>query len=76
MASKTHRDVWVGSILLVFSLWALMVARGIKGEAKILPVALTVMMTVCSVLILVKGMRKTKEEKGDYHYALTVKDSK
>ena len=76
MTRKKHRDVWVGIVLLVFSLWALFNARGIKGEAKILPVALTVMMTVCAALILLKGFRKTREQNGEYRYALTIAGSK
>ena len=32
-------------------------------------------MCVCAALIFLKGLRKTSEEKGEYHYKLTVRDS-
>ena len=77
MTSKLfHRDVWVGAVLLAFCAASLAVSAGISGQASYLPVALSVLMSVCALFILMKGLRLTREMKGDYRYAMTVKDSK
>lgn len=76
MTSKFHRDVWVGAVLLAFCAAALSISVNISGQASYLPIALSVLMAVCALFILMKGLRLTKEMKGDFHYALTVRDSK
>lgn len=76
MKKQIHRDVWVGATLLAFSLWALVVARNISGQASILPSALCVMMALCAVIVVLNGLRKTKSAEGEFHYAMTLKSSK
>lgn len=76
MSKKYHRDVWVGLVLLLFCAAVLFNAARIAGQAAYLPVALTVLMALCAVFIILKGLRLTKEQMGEYRYPLTVKDSK
>lgn len=76
MTKKYHRDVWLGLVLLVFCAFVFFNAVKIPGQASYLPVALSVMMAVCALFVTMKGLRLTKELKGEYNYALTVKDSK
>lgn len=77
MLKKYHRDVWLGLGLLVFSAVVLALAVQIQGEACYLPVALSILMGVCAASISLKGLRETKEANGEeFHYQLTVKDSK
>ena len=76
MSKKFHRDVWVGLVLLLFCAAVLVNAVQISGQAAYLPVALTVLMAVCAVFIILKGLRLTKEQMGEYSYPLTVKNSK
>lgn len=76
MSKKYHRDVWVGLFLLLFCAAVLFNAARISGQAAYLPVALTVLMALCAVFIIIKGLRLTKEQMGDYHYPLTIKGSK
>lgn len=76
MSKKYHRDVWVGLVLLLFCVAVLFNAVRIAGQAAYLPVALTVLMALCAVFIILKGLRLTKEQMGEYHYPLTVKESK
>ncbi len=76
MNRKLHRDVWVGVVLLVFSLFALMCSVKIKGQSAAVPIALSVMMAVCAVLISLGGFRKTRELNGEYNYKMTVRGSR
>ena len=76
MSKKYHRDVWLGLVLLLFCAAVLSQAVQISGQACYLPVALSIPMAVCSVFIILRGLRLTREEQGEYKYALTVKDSK
>lgn len=76
MTKKYHRDVWVGLVLLLFCAAVLFNAVQISGQAAYLPVTLTILMAVCAIFITLKGFRLTKEQNGDYHYSLTVKESK
>lgn len=76
MSKKFHRDVWVGLFLLVFCAAVLFNAVKISGQASYLPVTLTVLMALCAVFIIIKGLRLTKEQLGEYHYSLTIKESK
>lgn len=76
MTKKYHRDVWLGLVLLCFCAFAFFNAVQISGQASYLPVALSVMMAVCALFIIMKGLRLTKEQNGEYNYALTVKESK
>ena len=76
MSKKYHRDVWLGLVLLLFCAAVLSQAVQISGQACYLPVALSVLMAVCALFIMLKGLRLTKEQQGEYKYALTVKDSK
>lgn len=76
MSKKYHRDVWVGLFLLLFCAAVLLNAVQISGQAAYLPVALTVLMALCAVFIIIKGLRLTREQMGDYHYPLTIKGSK
>lgn len=76
MSKKYHRDVWVGLLLLLFCAAVLFNAAQISGQAAYLPVALTILMALCAVFIILKGLRLTKEQNGEYHYPLTAKESK
>lgn len=76
MTKKYHRDVWVGLILLLFCAAVFINAVRISGQASYLPIALTVLMAVCAIFIMIKGLRLTKEQTGEYHYPLTIKESK
>lgn len=76
MAKKFHRDVWLGIVLLAFCAVVFCLAIQIKGESAVVPIALTVLMAVCALLIVLKGLRLTKEQQGEFHYAMTLKDSK
>lgn len=73
---QIHRDVWVGLVLLVFSLIALAFSAQIRGDAKLLPVALCVLMAVCSLFIALGGWRKSTQDGEPIHYAMTIKNSK
>lgn len=72
MNKKFHRDVWVGIVLLTFCAWLLFQSAQIKGDAAMLPCALSAMMAVCAVFITIGGLRKTKTEQGQYAYKMTV----
>ena len=72
MSKKFHRDVWVGLVLLLFCAAVLVNAVQISGQAAYLPVALTVLMAVCAVFIILKGLRLTKEQMGEYSYPLIL----
>lgn len=76
MAGKWHRDIIVGAVLLVFSLLVLSVAVRIKGDARVVPTALTILMALCSIAIMRKGIKETREGDGEYHYSMTLKNSK
>lgn len=76
MIKKYHRDVWLGLLLLLFCAAVLFNAMRISGQAAYLPVALAVLMGLCAVFIILKGLRLTKEQMGEYHYPLTIGDSK
>lgn len=76
MKKQIHRDVFVGAILLAFSLWVLMMAMNISGQASILPTALCAMMAVSAAVIMLNGLKKTKEADGEFNYAMTLKSSK
>lgn len=76
MAKKFHRDVWVGTVLLIFCAAVFLIAVQIPGQASYLPTALALLMGLCSVFIILKGLRLTREQDGDYKYALTIKSSK
>ena len=76
MSKKFHRDVWVGLFLLLFCAAILINAMHIPGQASYLPLALTILMAVCAVFIILKGLRLTKEQMGEYSYPLTVKNSR
>lgn len=76
MTKKFHRDVWVGVVLLAFCAIVMVFAVQISGQSAVVPVALTILMAVCALFIILKGLRLTKEQQGDYQYSMTVKDSK
>ena len=77
MKKEIHRDVWVGAFLLVLSAVILVLALQIPGQAGVLPVALTVLMLVCALVILIKGLRWTKLQDPDsFKYAMTIKGGK
>ena len=73
---QIHRDVWVGLVLLVFSLIALVLSTQIRGEAKLLPVALSVLMAICALFVMLGGWRKSTQDGEPIHYAMTIKGSK
>ena len=75
MSKKFHRDVWVGLVLLLFCAAVLVNAVQISGQAAYLPVALTVLMAVCAVFIILKGLRLTKEQMGEYSCLLYTSPS-
>ncbi len=60
MIKKLHYDVYTGTALSLFSVWVLLQAAGIPGEAKLLPMALSALMVVCAVTVLANGIRKTR----------------
>ncbi len=72
MATKIHRDIPVGAVLLIFSTIALYFAWGIKGEAKVVPMALTILMIVCALVIIFNGIRATNTCHGDYDYKMKL----
>jgi len=76
MTKKFHRDVWVGVVLLAFCAVVLVLAMQISGQSAVVPIALSILMAVCALFIILKGLRLTKEQQGDFKYAMTVKDSK
>ncbi len=76
MSTKVHRDIPVGIILILFSAVALYFAQGIKGEAKIVPTALTILMLACSLVIVFNGIRETNICKGEYNYSNKLSDGK
>lgn len=76
MAKKFHRDVWVGIVLLIFCIAVFFTAVQILGQASYLPITLSLLMGLCSVFIILKGLRLTKEQYGDFHYSMTIKSSK
>lgn len=76
MTRKYHRDVWLGLGLLLFCAVVLFLSAQISGQAAYLPIALSVLMAVCSCFIIFKGLRLTKEQRGEYNYGLTMKGSK
>lgn len=76
MKKQYHRDVWVGLVLLCFCAALLYTSIQISGEASYLPIALSVMMGLCSAMVIVNGLRKTATEQGEYKYANTIKSSK
>lgn len=76
MTKKYHRDVWLGLVLLVFCAAVFSQAAQISGQASYLPVALSIMMAVCSLFITLKGLRLTKEQQGEFKYGMTIKGSK
>lgn len=77
MNKEIHRDVWVGTLLLAFCAVVLFFAVQIPGQAAYLPVTLTVLMILCALFILLKGLRMTKaQNEADFRQSLTLKDSK
>lgn len=76
MNKQLHRDVGVGVVLLVFCAVIFFFATQISGQAAYLPIALTLVMALCAVLIILKGLRLSRAQQGEFKYALTVKDSK
>ena len=76
MAKKFHRDVWVGTVLLILCIAVFFTAVQIPGQASYLPITLSLLMGLCSVFIILKGLRLTKEQDGDFHYSMTIKSSK
>ena len=77
MKKVIHRDVWVGIFLLVLCSVILYFAFKIPGEASYLPVALTSLMMLCGVVVLIKGIRFTKQQNTDaFKYNMTVKGGK
>lgn len=76
MSKKCHRDVWIGLILLLFCAAVFFKAVQISGQAAYLPIALAVLMALCAVFIMIKGIRLTKEETGAFCYPMTVGESK
>ena len=63
-------------MLLVFSLIALVLSTQIRGEAKLLPVALSVLMAICALFVMLGGWRKSTQDGEPIHYAMTIKGSK
>ena len=57
MAKKFHRDVWVGTVLLIFCIAVFFTAVQIPGQASYLPITLSLLMGLCSVFIILKGLR-------------------
>lgn len=77
MKKEIHRDVWVGAVLLAFCALILYFAVQIPGQAGFLPIALTVLMIVCALVILLKGLRMTQKQDPDsFKYAMTIKGGK
>ena len=76
MTRKYHRDVWLGLVLLIFCAAVFFNAAQISGQASYLPVALSIMMAMCALFIILKGLRLTKEQQGNYNYSMTLKGSK
>lgn len=77
MKKEIHRDVWVGAFLLVLSAVILALALKIPGQAGVLPIALTVLMLACALVILIKGLRWTKlQDPESFKYAMTIKGGK
>ncbi len=76
MINRFHRDVWLGTALLVFCVFVLIQAVQIQGDAAYLPTTLAILMGVCSAFIILKGLRLTKEEKGEFNYPMTIKGSR
>ena len=76
MVKNVHRDVWLGAVLLLFCIFVFVNAVQIRGEAAYLPTVLAIMMAVCALFILLKGIRLTREQKGDFKYPLTIGESK
>ena len=44
MAKKFHRDVWVGTVLLIFCIAVFFTAVQIPGQASYLPITLSLLM--------------------------------
>ena len=72
MANRFHRDVWLGAGLMVFCVLVLIQAVQIQGDAAYLPTTLAVLMGVCSLFIILKGLRLTREQNGEYNYSMTI----
>ena len=73
MAKKFHRDVWVGTVLLILCIAVFFTAVQIPGQASYLPITLSLLMGLCSVFIILKGLRLTKDQDGDFHYSMTIR---
>lgn len=79
MKQKLHRDVYIGTFLLIlcaaFLIYGWVTIRA--NDAKLLPCALLAAMCALSVSIIVKGMNASKESSdGSYEYTYTLKDVK
>ena len=49
MAKKFHRDVWVGTVLLILCIAVFFTAVQIPGQASYLPITLSLLMGLCSL---------------------------
>lgn len=76
MNKQLHRDVLVGVVLLIFCVVVFALAVQISGQAAYLPVALSILMALCALVITFNGLRKTNEQQGQFQYALTIKSSR
>ena len=70
MTKKFHRDVWVGVALLAFCAVVFFLALQISGQSAVVPITLTVLMAVCSLFIILKGLRLTKAQEGEFHFII------
>ncbi len=57
---KLHQDVYVGLVTIILSAWGCLYGMStIKGEAGVVPIALSIVMLAFSIYILVDGIIKT-----------------
>ncbi|MDO4960819.1 MAG: tripartite tricarboxylate transporter TctB family protein [Eubacteriales bacterium] len=76
MNKKLHRDVFLGIILAVFCFVCIYLSLQIKGDAKVVPTAISALMAVCSLIIIANGLKATPAENGEYPYAMKFSNSK
>lgn len=67
---KLHQDVYVGIVMVLFSVWATMYGAAINGEPGMVPTGLAVIMLLFSAYILADGIKKTRKADGEFKYSL------